>query len=168
MVAERPTWGPAQAPVETPQQTAEASVVNGPAPALPKPPGKMAVAWNRFLVFLHDLPDLMRRIADIFINIVVVGGAVVLVAVLSVVGDRLYLQYTNTGFSRLESALKQRGYNEEALAFRQQNDICEDERQSLDLCLKASWMYRHPEIIVWPDKTKTATALPATNIDSSR
>lgn len=162
-VAERPTWGPPPPPEST--QPVSEPVLAVQTPAVPKPPNNFAIAWNRFLVFLHDLPELMRRITDAVINIAVVGGAVVLVAGLSVAGDRLYLQYTDTGTSKFEAFLRSRGYYELATAFRRQNEICQDSMNELGLCQIAAYSYLHPDMDFWPDKTKTANALPSAKIN---
>lgn len=126
--------------------------------------GKLGRGWNRFLAFLHELPELLRRIADIILNVISVAAVVAVVAVVSVLGDRLYLQYTDTGSSRFEAFLKERGYHEQALAFHQQNDICQDKRDALNVCAQTAYLYMHPEIPIWPDKTKTANAMPPSPI----
>ena len=99
---------------------------------------------------IANFQEAFRYIANVVLNVLAMAGIVLTIVGLSIVGDRVYLSYTDTGSSKFEEFLKKQGYEQEALAYRQQQKACDDESGTLELCKGASWMYRHPEIIAWP------------------
>jgi hypothetical protein len=103
--------------------------------------------------------EALRHIGNVLLNVLVVALIVLGIAGISVAGDRLYLNATNTGSSKFEAYLRKQGYTEQALAYRQQQEACQDSSNALALCKGAAWLYIHPEIAVWPAKTGARDAV---------
>lgn len=118
-------------------------------PEQPKRKSKI-ISWPQ-------VPQAGERLVQIK-NLAIDCAIVLIIIVLTLVGDRYYLYYNDTGSSKFEAFLKSKGYGEDAIAYKQMQEVCLDSNNKLPLCKGAAWLYRHPEIAVWPDKTTTAEA----------
>jgi len=101
----------------------------------------------------------LRTVGNVLLNLTMVVAVVFIVSFFAVLGDRLYLSWTDTGSSKFEGFLKSHGYVNEAIAFNQQQQACKDSSNTLALCKGAAWLYLHPDIAVWPTKSPTANTL---------
>lgn len=117
-----------------------------------EPPTKASVLSIPSLE-IANFGEAFRYVMNVILNVLAVTAIVSVIVGATVIGDRLYLSYTDTGSSRFESFLRKQGYESEALAYKQQQQACRDDSDTLELCKGAAWLYRHPEIAVWPSQS---------------